>query len=301
MKRLLVVAALIGCSAESPETTAKPSGSDTGVVVDSATDAPVATCDESKPFGPLKKLSVNTTVWEQGGRLSSDELTLYFARLDEDGYDIFSAKRASRDAPFGEATTVAALNYPKNHNQDAMLSPDGLKIFFSRGFGNMTLLMAKRATINDAFGVPAGIGLDSDVAEVEPYLSFDGSELWFARQQPYGGALQLHVAKAMGDAFDVPRRVDELTPKDMTTRSPVLTRDGLTLYFAMSTLTTALNDVYVAHRTSLDGHFGDPRVVPELTSAAEDYPTWISPDGCRIYLTSDRDGGNRGDLYVAER
>lgn len=299
MKPWLLAATLVGCGASSGETTTKPAGTDSGVT-DSATDAVVATCDESKPFGAAKKLSVNTPVWEQGARLSSDELTLYFSRLDGEWYDIFAATRPSRDAPFGAATAVGKLNYPTNNDQDPMLSADGLRIFFTRGFGNTNIFGATRASVADEWSTP-GYVIDGDTGEVEPYLAFDGSELWFARQQPYGGALQLHVAKAKGTGFDLPRRVDELTPTDMTTRSPVLSKDGLTLYFAMSTHTTALTDVFVAHRPSVGALFEAARAVPELTSAADDYPSWISPDGCRIYFTSNRDEANRGELYVAER
>jgi len=60
-------------------------------------------CDLTKPFGAPKMLAVNTTAYETGGRLSSDELTIWFARrstaTSTDG-DIWTAKRATKEAAF---------------------------------------------------------------------------------------------------------------------------------------------------------------------------------------------------------
>jgi hypothetical protein len=42
--------------------------------------------------------------------------------------------------------------------------------------------------------------------------------------------------------------------------------------------------------------------VPELSSPFSESPSWISPDGCTIYLQSDRPGGlGAQDIYVAVR
>jgi hypothetical protein len=48
--------------------------------------------------------------------------------------------------------------------------------------------------------------------------------------------------------------------------------------------------------------FGTPKPVTELNSSRLEYPQWLSVDGCRLYLESDRPGG-AGDLdvYVASR
>ena len=56
---------------------------------------------------------------------------------------------------------------------------------------------------------------------------------------------------------------------------------------------------WMARRTSPDGPFVRPRPVTELNSTPGESPNWLSPDGCRIYLTSDRTGS--WQLYVAER
>jgi hypothetical protein len=61
-------------------------------------------------------------------------------------------------------------------------------------------------------------------------------------------------------------------------------------------------DIWIARRASVNDPFGAPANVSELNTANNDQPGWLSPDGCRLYLYSDRTGGVGGtDLYIAER
>jgi hypothetical protein len=41
--------------------------------------------------------------------------------------------------------------------------------------------------------------------------------------------------------------------------------------------------------------FGTPTHVDELATSSQDFPSWISPDGCRMYFWS---GGAAGDLDI---
>ena len=83
-------------------------------------------------------------------------------------------------------------------------------------------------------------------------------------------------------------------------RDPVISRDGLTLYFA-STRAGGLGgaDIYVTTRLSTSLAFGTPVALPGLSSAAGEGPSWISPDGCHLYLSSARAG--TPDIYLAVR
>jgi len=40
-------------------------------------------------------------------------------------------------------------------------------------------------------------------------------------------------------------------------------------------------------------------LVENVNSAGDDGPSWLSPDGCRMYISSDRAGTN--DVFVAQR
>jgi hypothetical protein len=45
--------------------------------------------------------------------------------------------------------------------------------------------------------------------------------------------------------------------------------------------------------------FGTPTAVSELDSVDGEYPTWLSPDECRLYFT--RLNGDQSDIFVASR
>jgi hypothetical protein len=80
--------------------------------------------------------------------------------------------------------------------------------------------------------------------------------------------------------------------------SPV-TRDELTLYFSLGDTTG--NDIYVAKRSSTTAAWPTPTEVSELKiSASLAEPSWISADGCRLYLSYAQSGG-KSIIYVATR
>jgi hypothetical protein len=79
---------------------------------------------------------------------------------------------------------------------------------------------------------------------------------------------------------------------------PTLSSDELVIYFARRNPTTY--DTFRATRTDAGAMFGSVVAVTELNMAnVDDAPTWLSPDGCRLYLESSRSGNF--DIYVAER
>ena len=88
-------------------------------------------------------------------------------------------------------------------------------------------------------------------------------------------------------------------PSKEDQRAPVLSADGLTIYWTRAD-PTGKYDIYVAHRPSPNIPFdgGETRVA-ELSSPAAEFAGWISPDGCALYFWSDADG--QDTLYVASK
>jgi len=79
----------------------------------------------------------------------------------------------------------------------------------------------------------------------------------------------------------------------------VVSPDELTIYFRRDPEPTAT--VWMATRGSVAAPFGQAVALPELNDPyTSTSPTWISPDGCRLYLQEvDPLGGFW--VYVAER
>ncbi len=79
--------------------------------------------------------------------------------------------------------------------------------------------------------------------------------------------------------------------------APAVTADERVMAFARD------GDIYLASRSSPSDGFGTATAVDGLaTMGVNEAPTWISPDGCHLYVQSDAMGGMGGiDLYMAAR
>jgi hypothetical protein len=77
------------------------------------------------------------------------------------------------------------------------------------------------------------------------------------------------------------------------------------MYFSsMRTDSNALAgaDIWVSKRPNRAAVWGAPTRVAELSTASNESPTYISPDGCYILIQSDRAGGLGGqDIYEATK
>jgi Tol biopolymer transport system component len=173
--------------------------------------------------------------------------------------------------------------------------------------------VATRGSASADFGVPApmtAIGMtptDAGAAfDVPTWLSPDGSVLYFTTSRD-GAPSFLHVyrSEAVGGVFQPPAPVTAIN--DDMAGFAVLSPDELTVYWSSSRALPSnqgKRDIFVAHRSSLATNFAAPPInVTEVNSAGTDTPTWLSPDGCRLYLASDRAGStmNSTDVYVATR
>jgi Tol biopolymer transport system component len=85
------------------------------------------------PFAePVELPGINTASREEGFSLGEDGLTLVFSSNREGSadLDIWLATRSARDATFAEPVNLSAVNSAAPDG-DAMLSPDGLELFFT--------------------------------------------------------------------------------------------------------------------------------------------------------------------------
>jgi hypothetical protein len=85
----------------------------------------------------------------------------------------------------------------------------------------------------------------------------------------------------------------------------VISADGLSLYFASNRAgsqgSTNSSDVWVARRQTKADAFGTPTNVAELSSPDEDIPSWLSADGCRMYVARMQMDWPTARIYTATR
>jgi len=276
---------------------------------DASIDA-AAACDPRANFGtPMPLAGFATGGTEYAPRLSPDELTLYTSGPLGDGStrsDLYVATRASVETAFGHPTRLTTSSEADDYNPT--VSSDGLTLFFdsTRGGGPRRLYVAARSTTLGEFGsasLLAGVGSAvAEDADIQPFVSADGVELWFSSSRTGGrGATDLWRALRSGAGFGAPEAIVGLS-SSVADELPLVSADRLTVYFGSNRGgdgTTGGFDIWTARRTTVDDGFPSPTPLAHVNTAGNDFPTWLSPDGCRLYIITDQ--GGTYDIVVAER
>ena len=125
---------------------------------------------------------------------------LYFSssRLSGGPGSIFVSEQAA-DGSFGPAVLVLELSGLGNTRRPS-IRHDGLEIFFGSerpGIPNsQDLWVATRETVFDAWSAPVNLGspLNSELVDVQPYISSDRQTLFFASNRPNGGPTDLYMS-----------------------------------------------------------------------------------------------------------
>ena len=278
---------------------------------EATSDGAVGACDLDKPFGaptPVAGLS-DPSIFEGDARLSPDELTVFFERptagdAGVGGSDLWVATRASRTDPFGPSTLLPGLNTAE---AEAHASPsDDLKtLFYSavRAPAKIHIYVATRQTTAASFTgstLVTGLG-DPSWAYSTPFLDDARQELYFDRLAPTLND-EIYRVPLTGAGVGTPVAIAEINSLTANDLSPVVTRDGLRIFWASNRADLGAKgdyDIWTATRTSPTGPFGAVSNVAELDTVKLESPSWVSPDGCRLYFSSNRSGNQ--DVYVAER
>jgi hypothetical protein len=265
-------------------------GSD-GMDMDGATGR----CDLAKPFGrPVELAGVNgMNTNEVAGRLTRDELTMYFARDDGTGnqWRVFVATRTDITSAFSPATTVGEIDTTMV-NTDPMLLRDGVTLYFtSDREGGLAVFSAVRPDAGSPFGAAQMMTLVDSPLVGGAYMLPDDLTLYFADEYDN----RLYRSTWNGTAFPVPA---ELDLGGLQGQAPVVTPDGTSVFF--SNVGAYPPELWMAQR-SADGGFTGAVPVSEVmvTGLTGFAPSWISDDACNLYFNAaDQSSEN---IYVASR
>jgi len=267
------------------------------------TDSVSGACDPEAPFGaPTLVAGLNVMNADDGTfRAMTDELSGYFWSSRGGNTDIYSATRPDLTSAF----TVAKLA-PVNSSSlelDPTITPDGLTLVFRSnrpgGAGGNDLYQSTRTSNTGTFGAPILLSsLVTAQSDVEPSFSDNGEELYFSSNRT--GDYAIWVSVHSGTVYQAPTRITEVDAIGADDEDPAMTADERTLFWR-STRAGGLGgyDIWSATRANDQDPFGTPSLVPNVNSAGDEGPSWISADGCRMYLSSNRAGTN--DIYVAAR
>jgi hypothetical protein len=251
-------------------------------------------CRVDDPFGaPTELDSVNTQGVKSGHpTLRQDEKEMFYQR---GASQIYVARRGDRTLPFDvpQLLQVSGADGGALSAQDPSITTDGLTLYV--GVFNQ-LARLERPSLTAPFGPPVFIGLD-DPAQIEgdPHILPGNEALYFARDEDGGSG----IWRAPRSATNTFPTADRLDLGGSSAQHPTPGGDELVLYFA----NTVDGAIYRATRLSTAKPFGVAARVAELSISAVDggvdRPAWLSPDQCRMYLSSGP--GLAAHLYVAER
>lgn len=266
-------------------------------------------CDPQGVFGAAVAVGGLATAGQEGSAtLSPDERTVYFEGiLGGASWDLYTAQRGSTSEAFGTPTLLVDASSASSDDYDPTLADDGLTLVFAatRDTGSGRLHAVSRGSTDDSFGAASPIaGVEpgsSSEGDYQPYLRADGEELWFSSNRAGGtGGFDTYRAVRTGVGFATPVEVSELDT-DADDWNPVISSDGLTVYLGSLRAGGAGGyDIWTSHRSSVGVAFPPPTVVSELGTAADEFPSWLSADGCRLYLATIGEAGSF-DVSVATR
>lgn len=267
---------------------------------------------------------VNSACQDQTPTLSKDELALYFTSTRQgglgndtpdgcqDSFDLWVAKRASRDSPW---QTPVNLGPPVNttaNEAGPALSPDGHLLFFYRfaGTGQRDIHLSQRSDLrNDvAWEAPVTLGPDVNTTDSEAGPSFvqagedGGGTLYFYRGAPPNTELYsvsiMRSGATLGPAVVVAELNSPVDDNHVSVRA-----DGREIFFNSRRPGSILSpgglpsfDIWVATRRSLHDAWSTPVNLgaPVNSPAAEFHPN-VSFDG-RTLVFIDPSGAVRGGL-----
>jgi Tol biopolymer transport system component len=235
------------------------------------------------------------------------------------GLGVFTAFSAAapKYSDWSEAVNLGpVVNSPAN-DFAPHISRNGLSLYFAStrdgGFGGEDLWVSQRASRDDPWGPPVNLGpvINTGALERSPALSRDGHFLFFATSRPGGfGGLDIWVswrAHTHNDfAWQPPMNLGAAVNSGFTDAGPSYFENddvGIPLLYLASNRPGGPGglDLYVSKMT-LNGSFGPPLLIGELSGPANDGTPSLRFDGLEVFFFSNRPGGQgNADVWVASR
>jgi Tol biopolymer transport system component len=187
------------------------------------------------------------------------------------------------------------------------VSADGKLLYFAAkdrpdGRGEEDIYVCERR--GDHFGPASnlGTGVNTRWEDMGPCPLPDGRTLIFCRKDPrqasYDMAISVLIEGQWLDAIGIGRPL--ATPGQE--RFPTMTADGKVLYFSADWRGgRGLFDIWQSYRDD-HGAWSEPiNLGPTVNSKESEYSPAISPDGDRLFYSSQRAGSTTWDIYLTQR
>lgn len=223
---------------------------------------------------------------------------------EDHGDDFWSSERAH--GPFMKAMNLEKLNTDKDEGS-ACFSPDGSGVYFVQcwtedGLGDADIYSA--SVVNGRWEKIKNLGRDINTKywDSMPFISPDGSELYFSSDRPGGyGGTDIYVTKLRNGGWSEPKNLGQEINTSDDEKSPILSPDGEQLYFSSNGRGGVGGfDIYVSKlvrkKWTTPKNAGTP-----INSPADELYFSLSAQEDTIFISSRREGGYGGlDLWAAD-
>jgi hypothetical protein len=187
--------------------------------------------------------------------------------------------------------------------RDASFHPDGTELYFTLWTGRFgTIVMSKMDS--GSWGSPETVSFSGRHNDLEPFVTPDGSRLYFASKRPLpgettSGDFNLWFAERDGDGWGEPEPLDDVNT-DANEFYPSLDRGGNLFWTGAYETSEGGEDIWYA--TPSDTGFSMPINVGQgVNTEHDEFNSMISPDGSWLAFGSfgRDDGMGGGDLYIS--
>ena len=252
---------------------------------------------------PAPVIEVNTQYTERTPFISSDGLSLYFARGNTSGYYYFRIFEATRQEPSGPFTSVnEVLSSVNQHVFAPWVSPDNLRMYYFAQSENPALWQLKvseRASVNDTWPQGSDISELNQLGKVyKPGLTADELTIVFTSYDIAGGQggydIWMATRPDMNSPFENVTNLSEINTAS-NDGNPYISPDGLALYFHSDR--NGSTQLFKATRAFLNEPFGNVEHLSFFdTPGGSSVSPSLSSDGMALYFIRALTGS---DIYVS--
>jgi hypothetical protein len=238
---------------------------------------------------------------EGESRLSSDGLTLFFARF---GDGTFALRRARLSDPFaGPLTMVQGLSgidvglTPERSGPFAWVARDQAGVTRRHDIWRMT--RTSEAPLTYAFDREES-ALNSAEDEYDPLISTDALRLYYVSPRGALGQEILMASRASAaQMFGAGVAVAGLS-SPAHEDNPTLTDDETVLIFGrVDAVAGAQKDLFVARRSTRVDAFGPAISLSEINTNREETESYVRGDGCELFFSRNEGPPNQLEIYRA--
>ena len=195
-----------------------------------------------------------------------------------------------------------------DYERDLAISKDGHEIYYSYGNANQSRrALVYMNQVNGKWTTPSILPFSGQFNDIEPFLSPDQNQLFFASNRPLpgeeeAGDYNIWFVERKAEGWDNPIALDTLINTSTDEFYPAVTESGNLYFTATYESGIGREDIYVSE--FINGSYVSPQALDTMINTGFfEFNAYVSPAEDMIVFSSfgREDGQGGGDLYLSKR